>query len=81
VRLARAPDLEALRLTWSLLSERHRALLGSLEGRYTGADGGPGKSFQLIAGPLDAPAAERVCKELAWHGIDCAPAAFAGSAL
>ena len=54
LRLARGASLEAIRLTWSLMNERHGAVLSGLEPRYVLVPG-PTPSqplYQLIAGPL-----------------------------
>jgi SPOR domain len=64
VQLAAGPSLDALRLSWSLLRERHGPALGSLQARYLPprAEGGP---YRLLAGPLPTKAdADKVCADL-----------------
>lgn len=79
VRLASGPSVDALRLHWSVLTERHKASLKTLEPRYTGNDA---TSFQLIAGPVaNAAEAQRLCQSLRSRGVSCQPAEFGGDAL
>jgi hypothetical protein len=79
VRLASGPSVDSLRLSWSLLSDRHKTSLKSLEPRYTGSDA---TSYQLIAGPVaNAAEAQRLCLSLKARGVTCAPAEFSGDAL
>lgn len=84
VRISNGPSLDALRLSWTLLSDRHAAQLRSLEARYvsrgTDADGSP--SFDLVAGPVKSQAeAKRICKVLAAQNVPCQIGAFGGSSL
>ena len=82
VQLASAANLDALRLNWSLLSERHRQLLGALQTRYRQSPGKPNAPFQLIAGPVRTTGdAVRICKELTASGIPCRATTFSGEAL
>jgi hypothetical protein len=79
VELSSGPSLDALRLNWSLLSERH-APLKSLEARYTGA--GEGQPYQLLAGPLATPEeAARVCAQLKAKKVSCRVTGYGGNAL
>lgn len=82
IQLTSATNLDALRLNWSLLSERHRPLLGTLQTRYRQAAGKPNAPFHLIAGPVRSTAdAARICKELAVSGVTCRATSFTGEAL
>jgi hypothetical protein len=61
VQLAAGPSLDALRLSWGLLVERHGGALASLQPRFIAprAEGGP---YRLLAGPLPSKAdADKVC--------------------
>lgn len=83
VQIANGNSVDALRLSWSLLSERHAAL-GKLEPRYTtgGSIGGPDQTFDLMAGPFKSTAeARRVCRTLESKGVPCKVAPFSGDAL
>jgi cell division septation protein DedD len=78
VLIASGPSLDAVRLTWSLLNERHKSLK-ALEPRVISSEGG---SVQLVAGPLpnDGEAA-KVCAALRQRGATCRTAEFKGEAL
>jgi hypothetical protein len=79
VLLASGPSVEALRLSWSLLLDRHRSLLKGLEPRTTTVGEGERGSLQLLAGPLGSPDdAARVCAQLRAKRVTCTVAAFAG---
>ncbi len=79
VRLASLPSVEALRLNWDLLTERHKSALKSLQPRYSGSDA---TSYQLIAGPVaNAVEAQKLCQSLKARGVSCTPAEFAGEGL
>ena len=83
VQLASGPTLDAIRLSWSMLSEQHAAALGKLQPHFT-STGTPatGQIFDLIAGPVKSAAdAKKLCKALATRGTDCKVAPYAGEAL
>ena len=79
ILLARGPSIDALRLSWSLLNERHKATLGTLEPRVVSAEPG---LYQLLAGPIASPAdAAKVCANLKARGVTCQAAEFKGDGL
>ena len=79
ILLARGPSIDALRLSWSLLNERHKGTLGALEPRVVSAEPG---LYQLIAGPIASPAdAAKVCANLKARGVTCQAAEFKGEGL
>lgn len=81
VRLTTGPSVDALRLNWSLLTERYGAELGGLEPRYV-AGGSPSAPFALIAGPLaDDATARSFCAGLNAKGLACVVDSFTGNAL
>lgn len=84
LRLARGASLEAIRLTWSLMNERHGAVLAGLEPRYVLVPG-PNPSqplYQLIAGPLiGAGEALQKCQDVSARGLPCEIGEYAGNAL
>lgn len=81
VRLSSGPSVDALRLSWSLMSERHGAELGSLEPRYV-SGGNANAPYALIAGPLgDKAQAKNLCTALQQKGIPCVVDDFKGNAL
>ena len=83
VQLSSSTTLDALRLSWSLLSEQHGAALRNLRPHYTttGTEES-GQTFDLMAGPVRSAAdAKKICKALAARGTDCRVAEFAGEGL
>lgn len=82
IQVATGPSVDSLRLSWSLLAERHGTKLGSLQPRYTiGADE-QGVAYNLVAGPVSSLAeAKQICQELAAKATPCAPTQFRGDAL
>ena len=81
-RLTSGPTIDALRLNWSLMNEKHRDLVGGLQTRYRAASTQPGAAFQLIVGPfMTADDAGRFCRELAIHKVPCGLTGFHGEQL
>lgn len=83
LQIASAPSLDALRLSWSLLSETHADSLKNLEPRYsTGVDAN-GLTYNLMAGPVKSAAdAKKMCKALTAKAIACKVVGeFSGEAL
>jgi hypothetical protein len=81
VQLGAGPSLDALRLSWGLLVERHGAALASLQPHYVPPRnaGGP---YRLVAGPLPSKAdADKVCTEMGLTRNNCFSTAFAGEPL
>jgi hypothetical protein len=82
LQLSTGPNLDSLRLNWSLLHERHRDLLGPMQTRYRKVAGKPNAPYQLIAGPVRSQAdAARICKALAGSGVSCRATTYSGEAL
>ena len=81
IRLTAAPSIDALRLSWSLMSERYANELGGLQPRYV-AGGAPAAPYALVAGPItDESEAHRRCALLIARGIPCSVDSFTGNAL
>lgn len=84
LRISNGPSLDALRLSWSLLADRHAAQLRNLEARYLirAPDGDGDGSFDLVAGPVKSQAeAKKLCKALAAKNIPCQIGTFGGNQL
>jgi hypothetical protein len=82
VQLATGPSVDALRISWMLLSERHKEILGRFEPRFVVSTGASGPGFRLIAGPMEsANAASKVCSELRARRVTCGVSAFGGEPL
>jgi len=81
VQLAAGPSLDSLRLSWSLLVERHGTALGALQPRFVPprAEGGP---YRLVAGPLPSKAdADKVCADMRVGRQGCFSTTFVGEPL
>jgi hypothetical protein len=81
VQLGAGPSLDALRLSWSMLVERHGAALASLQPRFVPPRnaGGP---YRLVAGPLPSKVeADKVCAEMGVGRNGCFSTQLAGEPL
>jgi TolA-binding protein len=82
IQIARGPSVDALRLSWNLLTDRHGTELQNLEPRYMSASDANGEAFELVAGPLKSTAeAQKICRELQAKAVPCKVGAFNGDAL
>ncbi len=83
VILDSGPSLDALRLRWNILHDRHQRALMNLQPRYVtgGTRGAP--SYQLLAGPVASPdEAIRICALLNARNVGCSVGQqFVGNAL
>jgi hypothetical protein len=81
LQLATAPSLDALRLSWQLLQERHSSIVRGLEPRFVETPGDP-PSYRLLAGPrTSSDEANKLCERLRSRRVTCAVVPFAGRAL
>ena len=81
VQLAAGPSLDALRLQWSLLAERHGAALASLTPHVV-APRNTGGPYRLLAGPLPNRAeADKICTEMGVGNKGCFTTSFIGEPL
>ncbi len=83
VHLDAGPSLEALRLRWSVLHDRHQSALRDLEPRYLAGGSPAAPSYELIAGPITSlEEASRICALLRARAVVCSVGGpFAGEAL
>ena len=82
IKISSGASVDALRLSWSLLAERHGDTLKNLQARYTTGGDAENPNYDLIAGPLKSTAeAKKVCKALAAKNVPCQVGAFAGASL
>ena len=82
VQIATGPSVDSLRLSWTLLNERHGASFRSLEPRYTTNMSGNEQTYDLVVGPVaSADEAKRLCQELAMKATPCKVSRYTGSAL
>lgn len=82
VHLSTGASIDSLRLSWSLLADRHADALKNLEARYVATGDEANPNFDLVAGPIKSKAeAQKVCKALAAKNVPCRIRDFAGAAL
>jgi hypothetical protein len=81
VLLATGPSLDALRLSWTILNDRHSATVKSLQPRYVVSGKADERSYGLVAGPLETVAAAKaVCKTMTDNGLPCEVSQYRGNA-
>lgn len=82
VQIATGPSVDSLRLSWSLLNERHGNALRAYEPRYTTDVSGAEQTYDLVVGPIATiDDARRLCQELALKATPCSVGRFTGDAL
>lgn len=82
VRLSKGPSVDALRLSWSLMAERHGDALRKLQPRYVEGSPEDDNPYELLAGPVKSTSeAKRICKTMQTRGIPCEVGPFTGNAL
>lgn len=82
VQIATGPSIDSLRLSWTLLNERHGNSLRAFEPRYTTDLSSSEQTYDLIVGPVaSVDEARRLCQELAMKATPCAVSRFTGDAL
>jgi hypothetical protein len=82
VQLVSGKNLDALRLSWLLLTEQHKGTLDGLAPHYRKVRSKTGMPYQLIAGPVETKdAASDLCKRIASPDIACSVTNYDGSAL
>jgi hypothetical protein len=82
VQIATGPSVDSLRLSWTLLKERHGSGFQSLEPRYTTDMSGAEQTYDLVVGPVASiDEARRLCQELSVKATPCTVSRFTGDAL
>lgn len=82
VQISSGASVDSLRLSWSLLADRHSDALRNLEARYVARGDVDSPTYDLIAGPIKSKSdAQRVCKALAAKNVPCKVGDFLGEAL
>lgn len=82
VQIATGPSVDSLRLSWTLLNERHGESFRSLQPRYVTDTSGPEQTYDLVLGPIaSADEARRLCQELAMKATPCQVSRYTGDAL
>jgi hypothetical protein len=82
IKLSSGASVDSLRLSWSLLADKHGDTLKSLQAHFVTSGDAQNPNFDLVAGPIKSKAqANKVCKDLAAKGVPCTVGAFNGEAL
>jgi hypothetical protein len=82
VQIATGPSVDSLRLSWTLLNERHGESFRALQPRYTIDMSGSEQTYDLIVGPVaSVDEARKLCQELAMKATPCAVSRFTGDSL
>lgn len=82
IQLSSGASIDSLRLSWSLLADRHAGTLKKLEPRYVARGDMDNPTYDLIAGPIKSKGdAERLCKALLAKNVPCAVSDYIGAAL
>jgi hypothetical protein len=78
LELVTGPSIDALRLNWTLLGDRHGSALKSLEARYVAGE--PSGVLKLLAGPVaTAEEGHKLCEQFRAKGTPCRVALFQGT--
>jgi hypothetical protein len=82
VLLATGTSVDALRLNWSILTDRHADAVKNLNPRYVVSGNADERSYGLVAGPVASTTeAANVCKEMEKRGVPCEISLYRGNAL
>ncbi len=82
LKLTSGRSVASLRLTWDLLTEMNRPILGGLKTRYVRSASRSNMPYRLIAGPLRSDSkASQICKKLHKQNINCVVTVFTGRRL
>jgi hypothetical protein len=81
VLLATGPSVDALRLSWSIINDRHGAAVKDLHPRYVVNGKADERTYGLVAGPLETVAdAKAMCKTMTENGVACEVSQYRGNA-
>ena len=82
LHISSGASIDSLRLSWSLLSERHADTLKAMQPRYAVTGDAANPNYDLVAGPVKSKAeAVKLCKALAAQNVPCKVGEFTGEAL
>ena len=82
ILLATGPSVDALRLSWTILNDRHADAVRSLHARYVVSGKSAERTYGLVAGPFETiDDAKAVCKTMADRGMPCELSTYRGNAL
>jgi hypothetical protein len=79
--LGSAPSVDAVKLNWSILNDRHADAVRDLHPRYVAQGKGGERTYALLAGPVASPEqAKTLCKLMVDRGLACEVSAYRGTA-
>ena len=82
VVLATGPSVDALKLNWTILNDRHGDAVKGLTPHYTVSGPANKRVYSLVAGPVASAAeAKSLCQAMEQKGLTCSVSAYRGSAL
>lgn len=82
IQISSGASIDSLRLSWSLLADRHAGTLKKLQPRYVARGDTDNPTYDLIAGPIKTRSeAERLCKGLSAKNVPCTVSDYIGAAL
>ncbi len=81
LRLGSAPSVDAVKLNWSILNDRHADAVHDLHPRYVPQGKGAERTYALLAGPVASPEqAKTLCKLMVDRGFACEVSTYRGTA-
>jgi hypothetical protein len=79
--LGSAPSVDAVKLNWTILNDRHADAVRNLHPRYVATGKGSERTYALLAGPVASPEqAKTLCKLMADRGLACEVSTYRGTA-
>ena len=79
--LGSAPSVDAVKLNWSILNDRHADAVRDLHPRYVAQGKGAERTYALLAGPVASPEqANTLCKLMVDRGFACEVSTYRGTA-
>ncbi len=79
--LGSAPSVDAVKLNWTILNDRHADAVRNLHPRYVPMGKGAERSYALLAGPVGSPEqAKTLCKLMVDRGLACEVSTYRGTA-
>jgi hypothetical protein len=79
--LGNAPTVDAVKLNWTILNDRHADAVRNLHPRYVAMGKGAERTYALLAGPVASPEqAKTLCKLMLDRGLACEVSTYRGTA-
>lgn len=79
--LGNAPSVDAVKLNWTILNDRHGDAVRNLHPRYVAMGRGAERTYALLAGPVASPEqAKTLCKLMVDRGVACEVSTYRGTA-